>query len=356
MKRIGNLYSKIFDMQNLIEAHKHARRRKTFYSEVKLIDRDPIPYLTKIQDALKNHNYQTSKYTIFDKFDSGKVRTIYKLPYYPDRIVHWAIMQVIEPYIVSTFTINTCASIPGRGIHKAFDLEDHYLKSDPEGTKYCLKMDIRKFFPSVDHEVLITLLKKKFKDKELLELLEGIIHSVPSGLPIGNYLSQYLANFYLAYFDHWLKEEKKVKYYVRYMDDMVIFMDNKEDLHKLLREIKEYLRVNLKLELKSNWQVFPVAARGVDFLGYRHFGYLVRLRRSTALKIRRKYNKIKKKSHLSSHDYGAINSYQGWSSFCSSRGLLRTYIDPLGEMIAEYERRHHIRTRRSRHAKTNRGS
>lgn len=327
-------------------AHKHARRRKTFYSEVKEIDSDPIPYLKKIQESLLNHTYQTSKYTIFDKFDSGKVRTIYKLPYYPDRIVHWAIMQVLEPIIVNTFTSNTCASIPGRGIHHALELEDRYLTSDPEGTKYCLKLDIHKFFPSVDHDILIKLLKKKFKDKELLELLEGIIRSVDSGLPIGNYLSQYLANFYLTYFDHWLKEVKKVKYYIRYMDDIVIFAATKEELHALYRDIKEYLTNNLKLEIKDNWQVFEVEVRGVDFVGYRHFRNKILLRKSIALKIRKKTNKIRRKGYMNANDYGAIKSYGGWIGWCDCEGLKKVYLDNLKPKLLTYEQEHSIIARR----------
>lgn len=343
MKRYGNLYAKIYDLENLVLAHKNARKRKTFYSEVKVIDADPMPYLREIQKSLINHTYQTSKYTIFDKFDSGKIRTIYKLPYYPDRIVHWAIMQVLEPIIVNTFTINTCASIPGRGIHKALMLEDKYLKSDPEGTKYCLKLDIKKFFPSVDHDILIKMLYRKFKDPELLDLLEGIIRSVDSGLPIGNYLSQYLANFYLAYFDHWLKEKKKVKYYIRYMDDIVIYSSNKEELHQLYSDIKEYLENNLKLTIKDNWQIYPTYMRGSDFVGYRHFGHKVRLRRSIALKIRRLSNRIRRRGYITEHDYGSLKSYSGWIKWCDSGGLKYVYIDVLRPYIINYERLHRRR-------------
>ena len=342
MKRYGNLYSKICNLENLMLAHKNARKRKTFYSEVMEIDSDPMPFLIKLQNSLINHTYQTSEYTVFDKFDSGKIRTIYKLPYYPDRITHWAIMQVIEPIIMSTFTINTCASIPGRGIRHALDLENEYLK-DEEGTKYCLKLDVKKFFPSIDHEILISLLHKKFKDPDLLDLLEGIIHSVDSGVPIGNYLSQYFANFYLTYFDHWLKEEKKVKYYIRYMDDIVIYDSSKEYLHKLRLEIEDYLATNLKLRLKENWQVFPTRVRGSDFIGYRHFGDKILLRKNILYKIRKLSNRIRRKQYMSVRDYGALNSYLVWIEHCDSEGIYYTYIYPLSKYIDNYMKVHNIK-------------
>lgn len=110
-------------------------------------------------------------------------------------------------------------------------------------------MDIRKYYPSIDHLILKNIVQKKIKDKRLLELLDGIIDSAP-GIPIGNYLSQFFANLYLSYFDHWLKEERRTKYYYRYADDMVILASNKEKLHSLLGEIKLYLHNNLRLDLE----------------------------------------------------------------------------------------------------------
>src|SRR5690606_15310200 len=140
-----------------------------------------------------------------------KERLVYRLPYFPDRITHHAIMNVLEPIFVANLTTDTYSCIKGRGIHACANAVKKALKDVPS-TKYCLKLDITKFYPSVDHEILKALLRRKFKDQDLLELLDEIIDSAP-GLPIGNYLSQYLANFYLSYFDHWIKEKKRVKYY-----------------------------------------------------------------------------------------------------------------------------------------------
>lgn len=159
-------------------------------------------------------------------------------------------MNILEPIWVSLFTEDTYSCIKDRGIHKAADKVKKALKEDPEHTTYCLKMDIVKFYPSIDHDILKTILRKKIKDKDLLWLLDVIIDSA-DGVPIGNYLSQYFANIYLAYFDHWIKEVKKVRYYFRYADDIVILGDDPKQLHKLRIEIEEYLHDNLKLSLRK---------------------------------------------------------------------------------------------------------
>jgi len=234
LRRYGNLYSRICDVENLRLAHARARRGKSYYTEVKMVDANPDRYLLEIQRQLLNRTYRTSRYKIFIINDGGKEREIYKLPYYPDRIVHHAVMNVIKPTLLNTFIHNTYAAIEGRGIHAALKMLHSFMR-DRDGSQYCLKLDVAKFFPSVDHTILKQLLRRKFKDPELLWLLDEIIDSIPGGkgLPIGNYTSQYLANFYLTYFDHWLKEEKGIKYYLRYMDDMVILHGDKSFLHQL---------------------------------------------------------------------------------------------------------------------------
>ena len=209
----------------------------------------------------------------FIKHDSGKDREIFKLSYFPDRICQWAILQVIEPYLVKNFIKNTYSAIPGRGIHLALHDIDQAVQHDVPGTQYCLKIDARKYYPSINHDILKKKYRRLFKDDDLLWLLDEIIDSTPgdTGIPIGNYLSQYSGNFYLSSFDHWMKEVKHVKYYYRYMDDIVILGSDKKELHKPLLEIKEYFRKELKLTVKDNWQVFPTFVRGIDFVGYRTF-------------------------------------------------------------------------------------
>ncbi len=199
MKRIGNLYEKIYSVDNLLLADKKARRGKSSRKEVIEFDKKKYKNISNLHNILKENRYKTSKYELFTLYDP-KQREISKLPYYPDRILHHAILNVIEPIFINTFTSNTYNCIKGRGIHKAFYKLKEDLK-DVENTKYCLKLDIQKFYPSINNNILKQLLRKKFKDNKLLNLLDEIIDST-NGIPLGNYTSQFLANFYLTYFDH----------------------------------------------------------------------------------------------------------------------------------------------------------
>lgn len=341
MKRYGQIYDKICTMENLYEAHMNARKDKLFYREVQMVDADPEYYLGMIQEMLLNESYKVSEYTVSIINDKGKERELAKLPYFPDRIIQWAIMLQVEHVFMEIFCTHTCASIKGRGISKAQDLLHEYLE-DTEGTAYCLKVDVSKFYPSIDHEILKSLLQKKFKDKKLLNLLFKIIDSAPGekGVPIGSYLSQYLANFYLAYFDHYMKEELHLKYVVRYMDDIVILSDSKEELHRVRKLMDEYLTDRLKLHLKDNWQVFPVDARGIDFIGFRSFHGYTLLRKRTCKKFKQKMTKIehkqKKGQMISYSEFCSANSYNGWLDMCDGHRLWEKYVLPVIPSLVRY--------------------
>jgi RNA-directed DNA polymerase len=268
MKRIGNIFGRIVSVNNLRLADDKARKGKGKQYGVLLHEKNREANLQCLNELLESKTYTTSPYSIFTIHDP-KERQVFRLPYFPDRIVHHAIMNLLEPVFVAHFTADTYSCIKGKGIHAAANAVRDALKDIP-GTIYCLKLDITKFYPSVNHDILKALLRKKIKDKDLLWLLDDIIDSA-EGLPIGNYLSQYLANFYLSYFDHWIKEQKGVKYYFRYADDLVFLSSNKSYLHCLLADIRSYLSTELKLSIKSNYQIFPVSARSIDFVGYRFY-------------------------------------------------------------------------------------
>lgn len=316
MKRLNNLYHQICSMENLQLADRKARKGKSDQYGIQAHDKNRNCNLTILHNLLKNKTYKTSAYTTF-KIYEPKEREISRLPYYPDRITHHAVMNILEPIFVSTFTADTYSCIKGRGIHGAANAVKRALKDVP-GTKHCLKLDIRKFYPNIDHDVLKILLRRKFKDQDLLWLLDEIIDSAP-GVPIGNYLSQYFANFYLTYFDHWLKETKKVKYYFRYADDLVILSDNKPYLHQLLSDIRNYLYDNLKLSIKGNYQVFPVDARGIDFVGYRFYHTHTLLRKSIKKNFARMIALRRNRQ--------SIASYYGWAKHCNSNHLLKTLLN-----------------------------
>lgn len=319
MKRKNNLYQRICSIENLMLADSIARKGKLTQPGVIKHDRNRERNILKLHHMLCDKTYKTSEYTTFIIYEP-KEREIFRLPYYPDRIVHHAVMNILEPIFISTFTADTYSCIKKKGIHAAAAAVRIALRDIP-GTWYCLKLDIKKFYPNVDHEVLKQLLRRKIKDTDLLWLLDGIIDSA-EGLPIGNYLSQYFANFYLTYFDHWLKEELRLKYYFRYADDMVILSDSKEDLHQVLDKIRRYLSENQKLQVKENYQIFPVDARGIDFVGYVSFHTHTLLRKSIKQSFARMLRRNKNPQ--------SIASYRGWAVHCNSKNLLKKL---LGETV-----------------------
>lgn len=341
MKRYGFIYDKIADMDNLKAAHANARKDKKFYKDVVMVDSDPDFYLGQIREMLLTETYhvRAEDYTISTICDKGKERELWKLPYFPHRIIQWAIMLQLEKVFHQVFTDFSCASLKGRGIHAAYKKVKTYMEDKP-GTQYCFKMDVHHFYPSIDHTILKGLLRRKFKDRRLLALLDMIIDSHPPvGIPIGSYLSQYLANFYLTYFDHFLKETLHLKYVVRYMDDIIIFHHSKEFLHWVRLKIEEFLS-KLNLSLKSSWQVFPTAIRGVDFVGYRFFYGYTLLRKKTCQRFKRVCLKARAAweagQRIGYRLWCAVNSYKGWLKWCDGFRLVQKYVVPIQGALDDY--------------------
>ena len=377
-----DLFNSICSMDNLYRAYQNAKSGKGWYKEVKQIEKRPFYYLAGLQYMLKNHLFKTSEYEIFILNEGKKKRDVYKLPFFPDRIAQWAILQVIEPFLVANMTTDTYSAIPGKGIQPIVnDLRGYYktkrvdgkkksvwvpsiLLSDEENTRYCYKIDLHHYYQSINHEVLKQKFRKVFKDPELLWLLYEIVDSINTateedlielslsgeievdpntGIPIGNYMSQYSGNFYLSSFDHWVKEELHVKHYYRYMDDVVIFASSKEELHEIHRKVTAYTRDYLHLNIKGNYQIFPTKVRGVDFVGYRFFGEYTLLRKSTAINFKRKMRACRKKMENNIpptySEWCSFNSYKGWLGNCDSYRLFKKYMEPLIEYMQNYYER-----------------
>lgn len=377
-----DLFDSICSMDNLYRAYQNAKSGKGWYTEVKQIEKRPFYYLAGLQYMLKNHLFKTSEYEIFILNEGKKKRDVYKLPFFPDRIAQWAILQVIEPFLLANMTTDTYSAIPGKGIQPIVDdLRGHYktkivdgkkksvwvpsiLLTDEENTRYCYKIDLHHFYQSINHEVLKQKYRKVFKDPELLWVLDEIADSINTataddlielslsgevevdpntGIPIGNYMSQYSGNFYLSSFDHWVKEVLHVKHYYRYMDDVVIFASTKEELHEIHKRVTAYTRDYLHLNIKGNYQIFPTKVRGVDFVGYRFFGEYTLLRKSTAINFKRKMRACRKKMENNIpptySEWCSFNSYKGWLGNCDSYRLSKKYIEPLIEYMQDYYER-----------------
>lgn len=324
MKRIGYLFDEIIDMDNLRLADRKARKGKGHTKGVRQFDKDPERLLNELQQMLIRGEYRTSKYHVFKIYDP-KERDIYRLPYYPDRIVHHAILNVLEPIYMRQFTRDTYSCIKGRGIHACAKAVKKMLK-DIDGTKYCLKLDVRKYYPNIDHETLKVMHKRIIKDQRVLSMLDEIIDSTEGGkgIPIGNYLSQFFANFYLSVFDHWMKETLRVKYYVRYADDIVVFASNKEYLHRIFEAVSAKLS-ELKLEVKGNWQIFPIDKRGLDFVGYVFYHTHVKLRKGTKQNLARTLARLNRRGKRVTERYYRMTlaAWWGWLKYCDSRHLVK---------------------------------
>lgn len=325
MKRVGNLYEKVCDPENIKVAIWHSSKGKRNQRRVSRVVQHADICAAKISEILRTRSYVPSPYitkTIQDGA-SKKVRTICKPRYYPDQIIHWALMLQIQPVIMRGMYAYSCGSVPGRGTSHGQKTLRRWLDADPKGTKYCLKMDVSQFYPSVDNDLLKAMFRRKIKDAGCLWLIDTIIDSA-QGLPIGNYTSQWFANFYLEGLDHYIKEQLGVKYYIRYVDDLVLLGPNKKKLRKARKAIGEYLE-GIGLRLKGNWQVFPVKARAIDFLGFRFYRDKTTLRKRNALRIRRRYRKIEKKGGLTYQDACAVVSYWGWITRSDSYRFYHRY-------------------------------
>jgi retron-type reverse transcriptase len=321
MKRHGNLYKRVIAFDNLQAAYEHASKGKKHRPEVQEFALNLDANLREIGRELEGHAYHTSDYAVFTKYEP-KERLIYKLPF-RDRVVHWAIMLVIQPIWVSNFTRDAYACVKGRGIHPCLNKLRRDMRADPVGTAYCLKLDVRKFYPSIDHDILKRVIRVKIKDPDLLWLLDEIIDSA-GGVPIGNYLSQFFANLYLSELDHLLKERLKARYYYRYADDIVLLGADKGTLSGHLVFINDYLNSERALDLKRNYQVYPVESRGIDFVGYvtRHACCLARKRNKQNLC--REVSRARKRGLPEGEIRLRLASRLGFMYHCDSNHLLNT--------------------------------
>lgn len=268
MKRAGRLYQKIPIYENLCLAFWKAVRGKQDRREVIAFCSDFDDQLHKLQKELISHTPDIGHYRFF-KVHDPKQRSICAAAF-PERVLHHAVMNICEPVLEAYAIHDTYACRKGKGVRKALDRAQSFARRH----NWYLKLDIRKYFDTIDHRILLDLLARRFKDKELMRLFEKLLdtyHTVPGkGVPIGNLISQHMANFYLGAFDHWIKEEQGIKSYLRYMDDMVVFGQDRAVLKDLLKGITYYLDRKLVLQLKDA-VVFNRCRQGLTFLGYRVF-------------------------------------------------------------------------------------
>lgn len=326
MKSYNHLYENFISDDNIKLAIVNACKHKTRYRRFKELKENPEANIKRTRKyALHFKNAKHKPIQIYDGIQRKK-RTII-VPKMGEQIVHHMVVNVLKPIFMKSMYEHSYGSIPKRGGVMGMKTVKKWMK-DYKYTKYCLKMDIRKYFDSVPHDIIVKKLSEIIHDEKFLAVVIEIINVTDKGLPLGFYTSQWFANWYLTPLDHYIKQELKAKYYVRYMDDMVVFGANKRKLHQMRIEIDRYLHEELGLELKDNWQVFPTKHRNLDFIGFRFFRNRITLRKSILQKARRKARRIHNKDKPTVYDAKQMLSYLGWLTQTDTYGFYLKHIKP----------------------------
>lgn len=309
------------------------------------MDRESVQYWMKDIEGFKGYlraniknwkNYPHEPVIIHDD-SSGKERTII-VPKHEETVVQYMIVETLKPLLTKGMYRHTYSSIPGRGLHGCMKSIRKWIDYDRANCKYCLKLDIRKFFNSINHDLLKARFAKYVKDKKILKLIYEIIDVSPNGLPLGFYTSHWFANWYLQPLDHYIKEDLHIKHYARYIDDMALFSSNKKKLHKAKHKIESYLN-EIGLTLKSNWQLFRFdyfnkkknknCGRCLDFVGFKIYRDKTYLRKRIMLKMTRKVKKIQKKNKFTIYDAHQMMSYLGWVDWSDTYLVYKKYVAPV---------------------------
>lgn len=343
-KRIGHLYEKVVDIENIKEAIRNASKRKTNRASVRRILSDIDGYALKLQEMLVTETFVPHQYTIREINDGikRKKRIIAVPRFYPDQCIHHAFVQIFKEVVLHSAYEHSCGCVPGKGTDGAKKAIEHWIKTDPKGTSKVLKLDVKKCYPSMSHEVLRRKLKRRIKDRKFLRLADILICSFQQpmatgermqpeieavGIPVGLYTSPWFCNFFFQDIDHLIQRECKTKHFVRYVDDMVLFDTSKKRLHRALRLIAAALKED-RMRIKENWQVFHLRIRPLDFLGYKfHQGYTT-IRKSIMLRISRKAKTVAGKEYVSLTNASGMVSYMGYIQNSNSWNFYEKHVQP----------------------------
>ena len=304
------MFEKIISLKNLFDAWTEFRRDKKGKKDVAEFELALEDNIFKLHEDLTNGIYRHGSYFPFYIHDP-KRRHIHKASV-RDRLVHHAITRVIDPMWDDTFIFDSWSSREYKGTHRAVKrLHRLGLKLSRNNTRtlWILKLDIKKFFHSVDHEILLRILREKTFDQRLVNLFEDITGSFSSGIPLGNLTSQIFANIYMNKLDQFIKHEMKVRGYIRYADDFILMHTDKSFLEDCILRIQEFTEQNLKLQIHPDKIILKTYASGIDYLGYVCFPHHTILRTKTK---KRMFRRVTPKN---------FSSYNGILSHCRSRDL-----------------------------------
>ena len=326
------LYSEIISLKNLILAHKRARKGKTKKNYVKNFEENLAYNLKVLYDELNYQMYIPRPLVSFILRDP-KTRKISKSDF-RDRIVHHALIRVIEPLFDKTFIYDSCANRKGKGnlfALKQFELFQRKVTNNLQTKAFCLKADIKHYFQKVDREILFKIIKRKISGGKIINLIKLILDNFNEnkGMPLGNLTSQFFANVYLNELDRFVKHKLKAKYYIRYVDDFVILHKSNSQLEEWKIEISNFLKEKLKLELHQNKSRIINLSKGVDFVGFRNFYYFRLLRKRNIGNIKRKidlFNQGEISCEKLSEIFLGWNAYAKWAnSYKLRKEIIRHY-------------------------------
>lgn len=344
-KRVGHLFERVVDLENIKLAIKRASKRKTQRPSVQRILNDIDGYARKIQEMLLTETFVPNPYTIREIYDGiKKKKRVIAIPrFYPDQCIHHAFVQVFREIVEHGADSFSCGCVPGKGTDGARKMIEKWIKNDPKGTSKVLKLDVYHCYPTMSHEELRKKMEKKIKDRRFLTLAFKLIASYQQpmadhtrmlpeteavGIPVGLYTSPWFCNFFFQDIDHLIAEKCGVKRHARYVDDIVLFDTSKRRLHKALRLISEALN-KVKMKVKGNWQVFPLRKRPLDFLGYKfHADGWTTIRKSIMFRISRKAKKISNIPYISPTNASGMISYMGYIYNSDSWKFWETYVKP----------------------------
>lgn len=352
MKSYSHLYERVISKENRLEAvrlARHSPRIRKMIKESGKTDEEIAEEAYEWIVHFKNAHHKP----IHIKDGMSQKERIIIVPTMEELIVQHALVNVLKPIFERGMYEHSYASIPKKGAHAGKKVIEKWIRNDGKNCKYCLKMDIRHFFDSVPHDRLKEKVIRTIHDERVLNIILELIDVTDTGLPLGFYTSQWFSNWYLTPLDHYIKEQLKAEHYMRYMDDMVIFGPNKKKLHRIRKDISDYLEGNLGLTLKDNWQVFRFSyikagiehGRDLDYMGFRFHRNRTTLRRSIMLKASRKAKKISKKEKPSIYEIRQMLSYLGWIDATNTYGFYREYIKPYIN-FQKFKRRLSIAARR----------
>lgn len=351
MHKIRGLYDQIYDFGNLYEAYIQARKGKRYRIEVLKFTKNLEENLIQIQNELMWKTYEVGRYREFFVYEPKK-RLIMALPF-KDRVVQWAIYQVLNPYFEKGFIKDSYGCRVGKGSHRAVSRLQYWMRYMHRRHErfYALKLDVSKYFYRVDHNVLISILRRRIGDNDLLWLLETIVRcehtkfGIPLGdhqfdadriggvgMPIGNLTSQMFANLYLNELDQYAKQILHTKRYLRYMDDVVVLHEDKKYLWALKEQIDQFITDHLSLKLNNKTMV-RTASQGVEFVGFRVWTTHKKLRKKSALKMKRRLRYLQRayaRGDVNLHEVNcSVQSYLGIMKHCDSHNLKTKLLQSL---------------------------